>query len=146
MAHSALSGNEIAFGRAVLLATDTLGMSAEGAFWLYDSVDDKWRFFLVTSLLSRMGAREIYSRLNDALAKKLSERETEDFSFYIAAPNEPLITTLRKKVRTDSYASEPVFLASPEAWVYRLTSAIAEDKAKSNQRRFVQMSKDLARA
>ena len=96
MAVRSIHAADIAFGRAVLLATDALGLSAEGAFWLYDSEDREWRYFLATSLFNTLGSREIYLRLNQALSKKLSERETQRFQIFMGSPNESLVRAVRK--------------------------------------------------
>lgn len=149
MADKALSRDDLAFGRAVLLATDSLGMSAEGAFWLYDRRDNEWRYFLVSSLLDRVGARELYLRLNDALAKTLSERETREFQFYIAGPNERLVKDIRKCAQTGAYSSEPKSVTVEiserpvKAWIYRLTDRLNEAGAKRVQRRFRQRTNDV---
>src|SRR5258707_8981441 len=107
MAAETLSRDDVALGRAVLLATDTLGMAAEGAFWLYDRRDKEWSYFLVTSLFDRIGPREMYLRLNEALAKTLSEREARAFTFYIAGPNQDIVKDVRRHVSTEPHSSEP---------------------------------------
>jgi hypothetical protein len=150
MAAKALSRDDIAFGRAVLLATDSLGMSVEGAFWLYDKNDDDWRYFLVTSLSGRIGTREIYLRLNGALAKKLSEKEAKGFVFYLADPREKLVLDLRHAARTEAYASEPMKVAvvvngkKTKACVYRLAANLDDDSVRGVQRRFRRYSNELA--
>src|SRR5262245_6903436 len=108
MAEATLSRDDIALGRAVLLATDSLGLSAEGAFWLYDKEDSQWRYFLVTSLLQQIGARELFLRINDAIEKKLSENEAKGFSYFLADPKERLVMSLRKEGETTPYTSEPI--------------------------------------
>lgn len=149
MAAQKLPRNVIAFGRAVLLATDALGMSAEGAFWLHDPKDDEWRYFLVTSLFERLGPREIYLRLNDALVKMLSEREMEEFTLYLAGPKDKFIREIYDQVATLSHASEPkarrvhVVGKKADAWIYRLASRASEDQAKISQRRFRRLCAEL---
>src|SRR6185437_3650988 len=106
MASKTISGDELAFGRAVLLATDALGMSAEGAFWLRGK-DGRWSYFLVTSRFNRIGAREMCLRLNWALAKILSNREIQDLTFCIAAPRERIVKDIRRIITTGRYSSEP---------------------------------------
>ena len=144
-----LSRDAVAFGRAVLLATDALGMSAEGAFWIRDAKDKEWNYFLVTSLMTRIGSREIYLKLNDALAKILSEHELNDFTFYIAAPDELLIKKIRKQIKTDSFATDPTSASvavngrSMDVEVYRLSKGMKEPSAKKAQRRFRQSYNEL---
>ena len=142
MAKAALRKSDIAFGRAVLLATDALGMSAEGAFWTKFQDEDRWRFFLVTSLFDSMGPREIYLRLNTALAKKLSERETREFGLFMASPREAFLREFPKSICTPPYASEP-FDASvtisgqpAELCVYRLCKGMDKVRVKSAERKF----------
>jgi hypothetical protein len=146
VAAKALSHDEVAFGRAVLLATDAAGMSAEGAFWLFDRGDGVWHYFLVTSLFTRVGPREIYLRLNELFAKRLSEREAAGFNFYIAEPNEKLIVDLRGQIETEPYASEPksktvvVNGKRVRACVYRLAPRLDDAAAKTVHRRFRRLS------
>lgn len=152
MATKTLSADELALGRAVLLATDSLGMSAEGAFWLYDGRDDEWRYFLVTSLFSRLDPREIYLCLNEALMKKLSENEIQNFRLYIAEPNENLVECLRNQIETRPFVSEPkgMFVEiegkRTKTFVYRLAAGMHQDEARRVQRRFRQSCKVLAAA
>lgn len=146
-----LSENDLAFGRAILLATDTLGMSAEGAFWLYDSDDKEWRYFLVTSLYGQIGPRGIYLRLNEALTKKLSEHEMSDFMIYLVSPNDGLAKSFRK-VRTSPHASEATqFLVkiddhTERAVVYRMAPPLGQKETKLAGRRFSKRSRELAAA
>lgn len=152
MAKEALSDNTVAFGRAVLLATDALDMSAEGAFWLFDRGDKEWRYFLITSLFGRIDPREVYLALNDALAKILSEPETEDFGLYIADPHEGFVASLLDQFETDRYVSEPVRKTVKidgkriKAVIYRLAPPLEESEAKRVQRRFRQSCRNLAAA
>jgi hypothetical protein len=146
MVTGTLSRDDLAFGRAVLLATDALGMAAEGAFWLRYARSNEWHYFLVTSLLNKIGPREIYLRLNDALAKKLSQREVRTFGFYIAGPRERLVRNVRAHIETDIHSSEPVrhklSLDSKraEAWIYRLAGGMKDSEIRLAQRRFRQRS------
>ena len=150
MAAKLLSSDEIALGRAVLLATDTLAMNAEGALWLYDKQDDEWRFFLVTSLFERIDPREVYVCLNEALAKILSEKEADDLRLYIAAPTEELVKQLLGQITTASRVTEPQHIKvrvngkHTDAFVYRLARGLAADQAKSVQRRFRRSCRELA--
>lgn len=152
MATASLSDNDLAFGRAVLLATDALGMSAEGAIWIRFKDEDRWRFFLITSLFDSMGPREIYLKLNRALVKKLSERETKSFEIFMAGPREAFLRNLRKTIHTPAYASEP-FKASvdmngqaTDVWVYRFSDGMDKDLAKKAERRFKKIVNDLLAA
>jgi hypothetical protein len=95
MAALTLSTDDVTFGRAVLLATDALGMRAEGAFWLYDSREVKWRYFLITSLFNSLGSREIYQRLNGALVSEphevrvaLDRENTKALVYRMASPSD----------------------------------------------------------
>jgi hypothetical protein len=149
MAAQALPRDNIAFGRAVLLATDALGMSAEGAFWIHDPKDDQWRYFLVTSLFDKLGPREMFLRLNDALTRMLSEREMQEFTLYLASPSEKFIRSVRAQVSTMAHASEPkmarVKIAARRvpAWIYRLASEGDAQQIKLSQRRFRRLCAEL---
>ena len=141
MAHAALSADDLATGRAVLLATDALGMEAEGAFWLVDDEDGERRFFLVTSLIDRIGPRTIYLRLQEALAAMLSEGEVRQLALFLLSPDDRLVAALRRHVATSRHASKPIrfTLDDPgrsEACVYRLADRLDDRKARLIQRRF----------
>jgi hypothetical protein len=135
-----------------LLATDALGMRAEGAFWLYDSRRRDWDFFLITSLFNALGAREIYLLLNGALAKKLSERETGKFQLFIGAPTESLAKMVRALVTTNRFASEPrqiaVSLPNEEtlAVVYRMAEPSNDQDVRRTKMRFRRLSKEVMAA
>lgn len=152
MAALTLSTDDVTFGRAVLLATDALGMRAEGAFWLYDSREDKWRYFLITSLFNSLGSREIYQRLNGALKKQLSERETRQFQLYIGGPAESLVNAVRATIATDGYASEPheVRVAldreNTKALVYRMASPSDDRAVRRAKISFRKLSNELIAA
>ena len=60
MAKRKIPPDDLAFGRAVLLATDALKMSAEGAFWIRYSGESRWRYFIVTSLFDSGGSNRGY--------------------------------------------------------------------------------------
>ena len=149
MVAKSLSRNKIAFGRAALLATDSVGMSAEGAFWLYDDKEKVWRFFFVTSLFDKIGPREIYLRLNRSLSRKLSAREAKNFAFYISDPKDKFVKELYKHVHTTVHASEAIetsFGANGhriKAHVYRMAPKMPGEKVKLAQRRFRKLSSEL---
>lgn len=152
MAARTLPTDDIAFGRAVLLATDALGMRAEGAFWLYDSREEKWRYFLITSLFNSLGSREIYLRLNGALKKQLSERETRQFQLFIGGPTESLVNAVRASVTTDIYASDPhefpvaLHRENTKAVVYRMASPADDRDTRRARMRFRRLSNELMAA
>jgi len=132
VAKAKISPDDLAFGRAVLLATDALKMAAEGAFWIRYVGESRWRYFIVTSLFDTMGPREIYLRLNKALAKKLPEKEMRSFDIFMAGPQEPFLRQFPTEISTAPYASEP-FNASvkidtkkAEVWVYRFAAAASK--------------------
>ena len=127
-------------------------MCAEGAFWLYDTADGEWRYFLITSLFNVLGSREIYLRLNKALEKKLSERETRRFNLFIGSPKESLVATVRAIVTTSIYASDPTEIwvdlnsEHTRAIVYRMASPVGDDAARRAKARFRKLSNQLIAA
>jgi len=127
-------------------------MSAEGAFWLYDNRDEKWRYFLVSTLFGRINSRELYLRLNEALSKTLSERETQDFLLYIASPSEKFVRDIRGHIKTDRHTSDPKSATVKiggkmvKAWIYRLATQLNENTAKRVQRRFRRRTNELKAA
>ena len=152
MAKNEILAEDLAFGRAVLLATDALKMSAEGAFWIKYGGEDRWRYFIVTSLFDSMGPREIYLRLNKALAKKLSEKETKSFDIFMAGPHEAFLRKFPRSVRTAHYASEPFHVSvgvdekKADVWVYRFARGMDERFTKRTERRFKREVSELLAA
>lgn len=152
MAARALSRDELAFGRAVLLATDSVGLSPEGAFWLWDSEKRRWDYFLVTSMFNRIGAREMYLRLHDVLREKLSDVEAREFTFYIADPNEALIGEVKKLVATKGYVSEPQHFdltldgRNTKVVVYRMAGELRGKSAERAERVFRILSDEFVAA
>lgn len=150
MASRILSQHEIDFGRAVLLATDTLDMRAEGAFWLYDKKDDEWRYFLVTSLFERIDPRDVYVCLNNAFSKILSSEEADDLRLFIASPTDSLVKELLLQTSTSPRASVPkqatvkIGGKSTDSFIYRLSKGLAMDQAKKAQRQFRRSCRELA--
>ena len=152
MATRLLSRDDLTFGRAILLATDALGMSAEGAFWLFDHAEETWRFFLITSLFNRVGPRETYLRLDRALQEILSEHEIEDFSLFIADPNEALAKKMYGRVQTTPHASEPHEVKiklngqTERAFIYRMAGGLSEKQVGLARRRFNRLYNEVVTA
>lgn len=152
MAERVLSEHETALGRAILLATDVLDMQTEGAFWLYDDGDDKWRYFLVTSLFGRIDQRDVYLCLNESLEKILSETEISEMQIFIASPEEGLAREMMSQIKTSPYVSEPkkkfveIDGKKTSACIYRLSNELAADQAKKAQRKFRQSCREIAAA
>jgi len=127
-------------------------MGCDGAFWLYDENDDEWKFHLVTPLIESMGSREIYLQLDKALARILSEPEFDDVAIYIVSPPDPLITSLRKKIRTLRSATVPQFVSvdldgtPTDAVVYRLADIGATYDPSKNEQLFRKLSDEVAAA
>lgn len=152
MASKTLSRNDLAFGRAVLLATDSLGMSVEGAFWLHDDEDRCWRYFLVTSLFDKIQPRTMFQKLNKILTEKLSESETREFSFYIATPNDRFVRVIREQIQTSIQASLPHEITvhinhhKARVYVYRMASKNTESQISKSKRRFDRLYKEVVAA
>lgn len=149
MATRTLSRDNIDFGRFVLLATDSVGLSPEGAFWIADSNDNRWDFYLVTSMFDRIGSRELYLRLHDVLSEKLSKDEAANLEIYIAGPDESLVSEVRKVVATKDSASFPhsfdVKLGDRDAnlVVYRMAEPLGHKSAKRAERVFRKLSDEF---
>jgi hypothetical protein len=148
MATGPISQDELALGRVILLATDSIGMDCEGACWLYDQ-EDGWRFYLITSLLASLGPREIYLLLEESLAKKVSRAECSNIAIYIATPNDYLVKKIGKLIQTDAYSTVPRKISfdhdgsAADAIVYRLSAKMSESATRSAGRRFKKMSRQL---
>lgn len=152
MAVKALSGNDLALGRAVLLATDSLGMSVEGAFWLYDDEDKQWRYFLITSLFHKIKPRTMFQKLDRIIQEKLSKHEARELDLYIAAPNDKFVGFIRRQIRTSIQASEPHEMEVQindhivHAYIYRMASKNSERENSRNKRRFDRLYREVVAA
>jgi hypothetical protein len=102
MAPKRLPEHLIELGGRLLEATDTLGMAAQGAAWIYDDELEEWRFYLVTGLMDTKGPRWVHKRLLEAFTK-LPER--------------------------DDFLSLDVHLGSPEEILFRVFSDIFQFKS-----------------
>jgi hypothetical protein len=150
MAQEALRNDQLGLGRAILLATDAAGMDCEGAFWIQDTEDHTWRYFLVTSFIEHMGPRKIYLLLNRVLERKISETEMQNFEIFLCRPKDRLVKELRKQVRTDVAATEPRQVSvkwnghSQNGVVYRMRATpLDEVEIRNAQRRFRRISGKL---
>jgi hypothetical protein len=146
MAKEAILPNNLGLGRVVLLATDSVGMACEGAFWIYDNEEAQWQFYLVTSMIDAMGPRQIYLLLDKALSKRLSEEEVENFTIYVTSPTDPLARLISKQISTDRRATVPMSLELMDeskpmtVIVYRLSTGLQERQIKKAQKRFQKLS------
>src|SRR5262245_17701521 len=137
MAQEPISQNDVALGRVILLATDSIRMDCEGAFWLYDEDEQDWRFYLVTSLLATIGPRELYLVLNEALARKVSPDECANIGIHIASPKDYLVTEMAEIIHTDSHSTFPRAITfdndgiETSAVVYRLAPHLSDSATRS---------------
>lgn len=152
MAQKTPSTDDLALGRAILLVTDSLGMSVEGAFWLYDNDEREWLFFLATSLFGHIDTRAIYLRLTETLKRKLSEHEMDEFMIYLCRPNDRLSKLVREQMTTSANASEAVETTirlngrQEKAWVYRMAPTLRTRKLNLARQRFGKRYKELIAA
>lgn len=141
MAAQEIQRDNLELGRQVLLVTDLLGMSVEGAFWYYNSDDGEWDYFLVTSLLARIGPKRIFEKLEDILRKVISEEEIHDFRILIADPQEPFVKAVKSAADTQPLASRPQKVRikmnghTGPAYIYRMSKNLSDTQAKSAERR-----------
>jgi len=152
MAQDKIETDKLVLGRLILLATDSVGMACEGAFWLFHPEDRQWRFYIITSLLETVGPRVIYLFLNNILEKKLSAEETNEIDLYIGSPSDHLVKNLRKQIRTDTNSTFPHELEVDvegtlcPAIVYRLAPRMSEHATRTAGRRFKKMSREVVGA
>jgi hypothetical protein len=146
MAKATIPSSDLGLGRVVLLATDSVGMACEGAFWIFDKREVQWNFFLVTSLNDAMGAREVYLHLDSALTKRLSEKELDVFPIYITNPRDRLVKLIASNITTDRRATVPEEVQIDvegdvvTAVVYRMASGLDEPEVRRAKKRFLKLS------
>lgn len=97
MATQPLTEELLSAGRKFLATTDELRVGAEGAAWLFDPVDENWRFFLVTSLIDELGPRELYETLSKVFRKVMPELPISMFAVYLASPSDKPFRVLRDR-------------------------------------------------
>lgn len=86
----ALTDDRLALGRRLLDLTDELGLSAEGAAWVYDWTLQEWRYYLVTSLIDKKGAPWVYKRLLQAFKRLPEHEQFLSLDVHLGSPREIL--------------------------------------------------------
>jgi hypothetical protein len=96
-----LSESRVALGQELVQVTDDLGLSAEGAAWVYDWSLEEWRYYLVTSLIDVKGSSWVYKRLLTAFKKLPKQDEFIALDVHLGSPNEVLFILLSRHFRSE---------------------------------------------
>jgi hypothetical protein len=113
-------------GRRCLAIMDDIGLVPEGVFWLFDDEEQRWRFYVVTSLFDYLGPWKLYFRLNDAMPRRLAPGEWDSLACFLGSPEDRMAAALREAVQSAGECACPQLVAveSPDgdatALVYRM--------------------------
>jgi hypothetical protein len=101
MARDSLPEDLTIAGRELLQATDALGMSAQGAMWIYSHALREWRYYLVTSLIDTLGRRKTYQLLIRAFELSNFPRRMLLEDVHLGSPTDPYFHAISGAMRVD---------------------------------------------
>lgn len=101
MVREHLSERLVEAGGQLLAMTDTLGMQAQGAMWVFDHELDEWRYYFVTSLVDSAGRRKTYRLLLDAFEKLGLPSDMVAEDVYLGSPSDPLFQLISSAVHKE---------------------------------------------
>ena len=128
-------------GAQFLLATDKLGLSADGAAWVLDYALKEWRYSLVTGLVDIVGPAAVYDRLSDAFRKLGMPEDFTLMEVYLDTPQDPLYRRMAEIVVADMregvvVTGDVVNGYTFDAYVYRMTKPKRKGEMKKIARDF----------
>lgn len=151
MAREHLSEELKEAGLALLLATDSLGLSAQGAMWVYSPLLQDWRYYLVTSLVDTAGRRKTYQLLIKAfeLGEFPSEMTVEDV--HLGSPHDAFFNLVSRVIHADNsivtFSNCRFNDVEFDGVIYRsVRGAPREKEAVAIEKRFTRTIKELERA
>ncbi len=80
-------------GRMLLNELDGASMDIQAAFWYHDDEADRWRLYLATPLVEKLGSREVYVRIYP-LAKKVNPASFDLSDVSVISPGDSRVTVL----------------------------------------------------
>lgn len=101
MARENLPEELIEAGATLLEAVDRLGMSPQGAMWIFDHGLGDWRYYLVTSLVDTLGRRRTYRLLIDAFEAVDMPKEMTVDDVHLGSPSEEFFRVISHFLRID---------------------------------------------
>jgi hypothetical protein len=86
---------DVAWGEAILAALDTAKFPVTAGLWILQDDEEKWELVIATPLYDKLGQRNAYMRLIDAL-KPTGNVFLGGLPLRLESSKRPLIRTLRK--------------------------------------------------
>ena len=131
MVEAQLTEQAIHEGGELVKALDAAGMSPDAAFWFFFPDVRAWKLVLAEIKLGSEGPRDVYKRIQRALATIEPEPKTislEDIA--VAKPDAPIVAVLKRALRTGPGLSGIRFTQNvidgvliEDAYIYRLAQA-----------------------
>lgn len=128
MVEASLTPQLVEEGAALIQALDAADMSPDAAFWFYMPDIKAWKLVLAEIKVGSQGPREIYKQIQrvlSSLSKEARALALEDIA--LAKPDAPVVSVLRKAVRTGPGISGIRFSQNiidgvliEDAYIYRL--------------------------
>ena len=96
-------------GRRLVEELPALGFDLAGAVWLLNTVDYKWRFYIVSPLVDSNDPREAYGRLFDSTRRMPQTNGINPISIELVGTDEPLgkaiVTAIRGLTANRNWAN-----------------------------------------
>jgi hypothetical protein len=150
MSYSDLSKEKLEAGKECLALLDEYGLGVQGALWIYVRSLNEWRFYVVTSLVKIDGLIETYDRIERLFGLRFRDSNLMMEDIHLASPDEPLFQAMAGMIRAENAIVELQRcnlngVELEHAYVYRLTKAPPEIKAKQARQKFDQKVKQIER-
>lgn len=115
-------------GDALVRKLDEQGFQPDAVFWLYFPDLQEWKLIIAEVKLGKEGPKETYKKIQDTIsASKKDMPELSLDSVALAKPDAPIVTLLKKGIRTGSGISGIRFTNNvingtliEDAYIYRL--------------------------
>jgi hypothetical protein len=90
-----LTTSDLEFGKRITEQLKAANFPFRGVFWLYDEAADSWNLMIATDLVDKVGRKETYLRLGDAIKNVSNSVAFQSFPISVTSPNDPLYSALR---------------------------------------------------
>ena len=84
-------------GQALVRLLDQASLDVRGAFWLYDSENNRWRLYLAIKQVDSLGPKRVYTKVQ-SVARRIPEIVPTEVS--IVSPQHPTVRLLRNVIQT----------------------------------------------
>ena len=113
--------------RALVESLDEAGFEFVGAFWLYTSEYEEWRFYVATPLVEKVDKRPFYRQVSEILDACQPRLDVALTDIMLVHPGEPVVKALRKAYHVEA-GDRPIHVRNgmlsgvyvDEALIYRM--------------------------